>query len=84
LDGVTSELDPQIVINWLNVVGWFAAGFWLLRGHAMRREDFPKIDLHASLRPVVLAPGGRDVEVVVEVEGLVHLNQAPIQFRMHR
>jgi hypothetical protein len=65
---VTSELDPQIIINWLNVVGWFAAGFWLLRGHTMRREDFPKIDLHASLRPVVLAPGGRVVEVVVEVE----------------
>lgn len=62
----------------LDIIGWFAAGFWLLRTWKVQREDFPKIGMQVDCKEIYADDTDRilEVEVNVKNEGLVrHLFQ---------
>lgn len=52
----------------LDIVGWFAAGFWLLRNWKLRREDYPKIGMSVECVEVFADNVDRILEVVVTVK----------------
>ena len=54
--------------DWLGIVGWFVTGAWIFRDHLKKRADFPRINLHASMREIAKSGDGRVVEVAAEVE----------------
>lgn len=58
----------QEISDWLGIVGWFATGFWFLREHIKKRNDFPRINLHVSMREITKSSDSRVVEVTAEVE----------------
>jgi hypothetical protein len=60
-------IDFERISDALNVIGWFAAGFWFLRGWWIRRDDFPKIRMEASMQTLYAIDGTRLVEVAVTV-----------------
>lgn len=54
--------------DWLGIIGWFIAGLWGIRQHLRLRADFPRINLHASMRQIAISGNDRIVEIVVDVE----------------
>ena len=54
--------------DWLGIVGWFVTGVWIFKDHLKKRADFPRINLHASMREIAKSGDGRVVEVAAEVE----------------
>jgi hypothetical protein len=60
-------IDFEKVSSALNVIGWFAAGFWFLRGWWIRRDDFPKIRMETSMSLLYELDGTRIAEVTVTV-----------------
>jgi hypothetical protein len=52
----------------LDIVGWFAAGFWLLRNWKLRREDYPKIGMSVECVDIYADKTERILEVVVSIK----------------
>jgi hypothetical protein len=61
-------MSLQEFSDWLGIIGWFITGVWILRDHLRKRNDFPRINLHASLREIARSGNDRVVEVVAEIE----------------
>lgn len=60
--------DVKLIASILDLIGWFAAGFWLLRNWKVRREDYPKIGMSLECKQIYADHCERILEVVVEVK----------------
>ena len=59
--------DLEGLSDVLDIAGWFLAGIWFLRGWWIRRDDFPKIRMEASMQNLHTLEGTRLAEVTVTI-----------------
>jgi hypothetical protein len=61
-------MSIQELSDYLGVSGWFITGAWFIRQHFKRRDDFPRVNVHSSMREIAKSEDKRIVEVIAEIE----------------